>query len=216
MTDGMAPVITLRLSKQGIIYCVLGCAIALAASRILSASFEVPSPINAILIMNILCVVAFGMGLHDKALAGAVVLDFGHCPSRKMFLLGSVFWMFIALPGIFKGISGGFAPSNLAHTAFYVFLPASFLLTSRGRFQIRENGIWNCMCLLKWKSVEWYAWDELYDDTLSVQVKSTFSSGQIRMHVPDERRSVVEELLQENCLDKLQIDLSANPCIKRN
>lgn len=153
-------------------------------------------------------VIFFGAWIRNRSKAGAVVLDCGEHPSKGLFLLNAVIWSLFTVPlsvrilvAVFHGkndsLNGILAVAWLSCFCVYWFIMAF------GRLQIRENGVWQYVALLKWDRIESYDWHGEQKRTLMLKRKTRIPfSGPSDLPVPIEHRDAVDELLRKHMVDR--------------
>ena len=150
---------------------------------------------------SVLCACAFlaflAGWIYGRATAGPILLDCGPHPTRWLFLLQGVLFLFLGGMGWYSGKSAA-AGLGVSGPVFLVSFAAFWLVAAAGRLQIRENGIWQYWSLLRWGRIDSYEWAE--DATLLVKARgflSLLSRG--ALPVPPEHRQAVAELLARHC-----------------
>jgi hypothetical protein len=156
---------------------------------------------GVLLFVEFVCLLAllFALGIWMSKLRGRgrVLIDFGPDRMRKFFLAVGILCLFAAILG---GVS---AALNSSERWSMVFLPplqlalaVQFLVRSRGRVQITENGIWQNLNLLCWEQIGSYHW--VHDSTLvAVNGKGPVT---LKLPVPPEHKRAVEEILTQHGL----------------
>jgi hypothetical protein len=136
----------------------------------------------------------FAVWLMSRQRGGAVLLDCGPHPTRKMFLLNALLWFFL---GPILGVSISSMSVGLAVAALVlgVSFGLFYLALATGRLQFRQGGIWQYWGLLPWRKLANYRWAE--DSTLLFQVQGAWPFlRRGALPVPPEHKDAVEQLLQ--------------------
>ena len=140
----------------------------------------------------------FGMlvtWMVGRKAAGAVLLDCGPHPAKKLFLTIAAMWVWPSLLSLFS-LQGAIQIISFAWT---ISFGCYWIFMSNGRLQIRENGIWQYWSLLRWEKVKSYNWKGKTDATLIVQSKTYFSfMGRGAVPVAIEQKDAVDELLKKH------------------
>lgn len=147
-------------------------------------------------IISILAYIAmFISWLVGRKAAGALLLDCGPHPAKKLFLSLAAFWIFSSVLSWF--VRHGDA--QMIFKAWGMSFGCYWLFMSTGRLQIRENGIWQYWSLLRWEKVKSYHWKGKTDATLMIQTKAYFSfMGRGAVPVAIEQKDAVNDLLMEH------------------
>lgn len=130
-----------------------------------------------------------GSWLYGRLTAGRLLLDCGPSSARPFALLAAAFYIFGALWNLFT-----MGDEILWDMSFGAFI----LLLAFGRLQIRENGIWEYLTLLRWRKVVSYAWPN--DATLVLQMKGLLRPSQTLVPVPLEKQAEIDALLRDRGL----------------
>lgn len=189
--------------KNGMI-CLLGLVVSIGAlTSVISVIFQQPmrdSFGTAYIIFLVLIVSVFFFSWpYGKKQSGSLLLDCGPHPARKLLIIYAIIVLFLGVYGSF-----GFFPfhsnSSVMGGNFSFFMFSGFLLiTSTGRLQIREQGIWQYWGLLKWCKIENYHWDGDTDFTLMLKVKTKFPfPARGALPVAAEHKDAVDELIKKN------------------
>lgn len=184
--------------------CLVGLVVSLGAlTSVISVIFQQPmrdSVGKAYIIFWVIIIPAFFFSwLYGKRQSGALLLDCGPHPARKLSFIYAVFFLLMSVGSRF-----GFVPSNLSISGirgdlFGITCSAFFLIMAFGRLQIREHGIWQYWGLLKWRKIENYYWEGDTDLTLMMQTKTKFPIfGRGALPVPIENRIAIDELIKKN------------------
>jgi hypothetical protein len=158
-------------------------AVALATGQTLGASSARAG--NLLWWALLLYIVAFWF--CGRLTAGRLLLDCGPSSARPFALLVAAFYIFGALWNLFTT-----GDAILWDLSFGVF----FLLMAFGRLQIRENGIWEYLTLLRWGKVVSYAWPN--DATLVLHTKGLLGPSQTLVPVPLEKQPEIDALLAQH------------------
>lgn len=173
---------------------VLAFAISLVSGRNLGDSFSTSIGILLILIL----IAYFSIWLYQINRSGAVLLDCGPAPGRLIFLICAGFSAYNGIGGTYEshsGIIGGFPGGG---NAFWLTASAFYASMAFGRFQIRENGIWQFSGLVRWDQIESYRWEGKTDSTLMIHAKTRFPFlGRGALPVPIEHKDAVDELIKK-------------------
>jgi len=147
-------------------------------------------------IMLILAYVGmFVTWMIGRKAAGAVLLDCGPHPAKKLFLTIAVMVVWPSLLSLFN-LQGAIRIISFAWT---ISVGCYWIFMSTGRLQIRENGIWQYWSLLRWEKVKSYHWKGKTDATLMVQAKTYFSfMGRGALPVANEQKEAVDDLLKKH------------------
>ncbi len=127
-----------------------------------------------------------GTWLYGLSTRGRVLLDCGPIPRRRGFLMMGVLWLLAPLGG---GLAATPASPLLVSFAAYWFIAAT------GRLQVRENGLWFYVGLLRWRKIEHYRWAP--DSTLMLTATLPFSLRRA-VPVPPEHREHFDALLTQH------------------
>lgn len=126
--------------------------------------------------------------------AGDVLLDCGPHPSRKMFLMMSVFLLVCTICALVAS-TDAFA---IGISVFLFTFALFFMIASSGRLRICENGVWQYWSLLRWKRIESFRWEGTADATLMLQAKTRFAfMGRGALPVAIEQKEDVDALMQQ-------------------
>jgi len=131
--------------------------------------------------------------LHGRSVAGDVLLDCGPHPTRYLFLMQAILFLFLGLTG---GLVASWPVSRvfvIGGTVFGITFAVYWLIMATGRLQIRENGIWQYWSLLKWGKIGSFHWAS--DSTLLMRAKGPLSWFQGALPVPPEHKQAVDEFL---------------------
>ncbi len=140
------------------------------------------------------CIGMFISWLVGRKAAGAVLLDCGPHPAKKLFLSLAVFWIFLSVLSSFVQ----YGEAQMIFNAWGMSFGCYWLFMSTGRLQIRENGIWQYWSLLRWEKIKSYHWRGKTDATLMIQTKAYFSfMGRGAVPVAIEQKDAVDDLLTE-------------------
>ncbi len=135
---------------------------------------------------------------HGRQAGGQTLLDCGPHRSKKVFLL---FAMFSLLMLGLTGLRAVISASNvfgIAGPVLWVSFGVCWLIMAGGRLQVRENGIWQFWCLLRWGKIKSYHWAD--DRALLVRARGPVSFlfwG--ALPVPPEYKDAFDQLLQKHC-----------------
>lgn len=162
---------------------VITVAVALATEQTLGAS----SVRAGNLLWWFLLLYIAGSWLYGRLVGGRLLLDCGSNPIRLFALPLAAFFIFGALWDLSTKGSAPFWDMSIG--AFY-------LLMAFGRLQIRENGIWEYLTLLRWRNVVSYRWPN--DATLVLQTKGFLKPSRTILPVPPEKQAVVDALLAQH------------------
>lgn len=136
---------------------------------------------------------------YGSRVSGAVLLDCGPHPEKRMFLTGGV-------PGLIGGVvvfvfmlGDPFDLFRFGMAMFIFTLSIYLVMLAYGRLQIRENGLWQYWGLLRWGKIASYRWEGETDATLMVQAKSTKPAllGRGALPVSVDQKEVVDRLMRE-------------------
>jgi len=129
----------------------------------------------------------------DRARAGKVLMDCGPFPARKMHWISAAV-TFVGGVAVLITSTGTLA---VCAAVFLFAFSSYFLVTSMGRLQICENGVFTYWGLLPWGKIKSYRWEGESDATLMVQTKSRFSfTGHGAIPIAVEQKKAVDALLQ--------------------
>ncbi len=148
----------------------------------------------------VVCASAFlaflAVWIYGRVAAGAVLLDCGPHPTRWLFLVQAVVFLFMGVNGWYSGKSAatGFGVSG---PVFLISFAAFWLIAATGRLQLRENGIWQYWSLLRWRRIDSCQWTE--DSTLLVKARGLLALSRGALPVPPEQRQAIMELLAKHC-----------------
>ncbi len=147
----------------------------------------------------------FGSQIWSRNNRGILLLDIGPAPQRWINL-GAAIGCFLGayyLPEWAYLLFRNSAPANVYLSEWYSspfqlilpFLGVASLISAKGRFQIRENGIWVSGMLMKWKSIKSIHWVD--DRTLIVVYKPTIFISKIeqKYRIPANQRDAANKLL---------------------
>lgn len=152
------------------------------------------------LVLIIWFVAFIGAWLFGKSIAGPILLDCGAHPTKKLFLAVAV-WILLVGIGLLEdpGWLSKFEAIMLA--IMLLCFGLHWLISAFGRLQMRENGIWGYVFLLRWNKIETYHW-EREADRHTLVCKST-SIGRYffksTFFVPLQYKDSVDDLLKNYC-----------------
>lgn len=182
--------------------CGVGSVVALGVlATVISAGFGqnlLDSVVLAFMILFAASLAAVGLGWWaGRKRAGAVLLDCGPSPSRRLFLLnGGLFLILGVASGLaFPGRYGMLvAVVGLMGSAFYFFM-------AFGRLQVRENGIWVFVNLMDWHKIRSYFWQDGGDlTTLMIQARTRYPVlGRSALQVSMGHKDTLDEYLRARC-----------------
>ena len=133
--------------------------------------------------------------VFGRTLAGKVLLDCGPLPGRKNAVVMARL-MFAGAIGTVVMSTEVFA---IWIAIFLVAFALYWLLVSRGRLQICENGIFQYWSLLPWHKIRSYRWEGDTDATLMLQTKTPLPfMGRGALPVAVEQKEEVDQLLQQH------------------
>ena len=177
-----------------IIYPVAGL-IAFGISKYFNASMLVALIGVSIAVFAIAFLFMVGFMVFGRALAGKVLLDCGPFPDRKNAVVMAML-MFAGAIGTVVMSTEVFA---IWIAIFLVAFALYWLLVSRGRLQICENGIFQYWSLLPWHKIRSYRWEGDTDATLMLQTKTPLPfMGRGALPVAVEQKEEVDQLLQQH------------------
>jgi len=140
----------------------------------------------------------FAAWMYGRQTGGQVILDCGPHPTRKLFLINAVIFLFLGVTGGLAGTSAASKVLGIAAPVFGISFALYWVIMATGRLQMRETGIWQYWSLLRWSKIDTYSWAD--DCTLLLETKGVMSSlGQGTLPVPPEHKEAVEQLLQMHC-----------------
>lgn len=134
----------------------------------------------------------------DGTSAGAVLLDCGPHPARKMFRIQAI--LFVLLGVILLAAQQGWLMNLFA--VFAISFSVYWIALSRGRLIICENGIWQYTSLLPWHKIQKYGFVGDDDATLMIQsyaISPMFGRGALPIHV--NQKEEIAELLRARITD---------------
>ena len=109
-------------------------------------------------------------------------------------MIQAVIFALLAIGFIVTGPRGLY----LAWPVFCLTFAVYWAIMSRGRLQVRENGLWQYASLLCWEKIESYDWKGETDATLMIQAKTRFAFlGRGALPVSLNDKPQVDALLQE-------------------
>lgn len=136
--------------------------------------------------------------IYGRQSGGRVILDCGPHPTRKLFLINAVIFLFLGVTGSLAGTSAASMDPGIAGPVFGISFALYWVIMATGRLQMRETGIWQYWSLLRWSRIDTYSWAN--DCTLLLKTKGALSSlGRGALPVPPEHKEAIEKLLQEHC-----------------
>ena len=136
-----------------------------------------------------------GVWLHSRTKRGAVLLDAGYTPQRKLYLFNAAITLLMATAYFLQDT----APSA---NVYFKALPLLFMtlaiysaLSAFTRLQLCEGGIWGYWNLLPWRKIANYTW--LDESTLLVDTTGwpLFRSGALT--VPPRDKAAFEAILEQ-------------------
>ena len=141
--------------------------------------------------------------LYGKNRGGAVLLDCGSHPTRKLFLINAALFLLMGAGGSFAFSVDSFGEFRIASALFgFTFgftFSIYFVIMASGRLQIREQGIWQYWGLLKWQNIKSYEWEGEADATLMLQARTRLPFlGRGALPVPVEHKDAVDELIRQH------------------
>jgi hypothetical protein len=92
----------------------------------------------------------FANWLHGLVNRGALILNCYSNPIQNRLLVQSGFW-FILCTYIARAITS--EPEHLVAPIFGIAFPTYLFILAKGRFQVREHGIWRGAELVQWDQV---------------------------------------------------------------
>ncbi len=186
---------------KNMLICSVGVLVSYAATMAVVVLFFQKSAGDAFYIaVSVVCGGAFlaflAGGIYGRATAGPVLLDCGPHPTRWLFFINAVVFLFMGGMGWYTGKSSAVA-LGVSGPVFLVSCAAFWLVAAAGRLQIRKNGIWQYWGLLRWGRIDSYEWAE--DATLLVKARGLLALSRGALPVPPEHRRAVAELLAKHC-----------------
>ena len=148
-------------------------------------------------VLAVLCGLSFlvflVLWLYEQRTMGQLLLDCGPHPTKKLFLINSVFFLIIGgqlitSSSVLLAISG---------PVIGILGAAYWIIMGTGRLQVRENGIWQYWGLLRWEKIASYRWAD--DSTLLVRAKGFLSLCQGAVPVPPEHKQGIDDFLRKRC-----------------
>ena len=183
--------------KNALIGCVGTLASLSAITATISLAFSQPfiaSLWAAMQALLVLAFLAFVVGwFHGQTVAGFILLDCGPFPMHRQALGLVIVTQFIGV-GFLGGamnLFGIWAPM------LGILCPAFYLIILTGRLQLRENGIWLYVCLLRWDRISSYHWAD--DSTLVWKRKNFLGLFQGVLNIPREHRQAFADMLAKRC-----------------
>ena len=120
-------------------------------------------------------------------LRGALILDCGPHPGRRLFLMNAVMFLALSLSGFAIWAPG--AIFMLVFAAYWIFM-------ATGRFAAYSGGLWVYHGLVRWDNISHYSWTS--DNTLILQSTGFFSWSRSAIPVPAECVDDVRRLLAQH------------------
>jgi protein-S-isoprenylcysteine O-methyltransferase Ste14 len=159
---------------------------------------------GSLVFLAIMFAALLGIMLHQKSVAGEILLDCGPHPLHRVFLYNGVVLLFLGLLMFALCVSLRSSEHRWTSLALLALplMMASIgpLIMASGRLQIRQNGIWSYWGLLRWDKLRSYRWEGETDCTLILQVKTRFRVlGNGALPVPIEQKHSLDELLNKHC-----------------
>jgi hypothetical protein len=143
-------------------------------------------------VLWVVCIAAcVGSYAWGRARRGERLLDCGPNPAHLLFIKNSILFAIVGITGV--GFGGKL---GLWGGLFAISFAVYWLLMSRGRLAVHENGIWSYWNLLPWNRIQAYRWK---DDTLIVQSRGSLPFLRGALPVPPECREAFAGLLAERC-----------------
>ncbi len=122
-------------------------------------------------------------------LRGALILDCGPQPGRRIFLINTV--MFLAL-----GVSGFAIKVGATAAIFMTLFAVYWAFMGTGRFSVYSGGLWVYHILLPWDKISDYSWTS--DNTLVLRSTGFLSWSRSAIPVPAECVDDVRSLLSQH------------------
>ncbi len=183
--------------ENALIGCLGALALLSATTTAISLAFSQPFIASLWVAMQALLFPAFlafvVAWFHGHTVAGFILLDCGPFPMHRQALGLVVVTQFIGV-----GLLGS-SVNTFATWAFLlsILCPALYLIIWTGRLQLRENGIWLYVCLLRWDRISSYRWAD--DSTLVWKRKNFLGLFQGVLTVPREHRQAFADMLAKRC-----------------
>jgi hypothetical protein len=146
--------------------------------------------------------VTLGIWASKRRERGRVLIDFGPDQMRSFFLAVGVLCLVAAIAsGVSTVTNASSRWSTMLLAPMQLALAAQFLVRSRGRVQITENGIWQNLTLYRWEKIGSYRW--VNDSTLvAVNGQGPLS---VKLVVPPEHKPALEQILTQHGLTETAI-----------
>ena len=142
---------------------------------------------SAFMINFVVCLFAMLAGwIRGIQLRGALILDCGSHPGRRLFLINAVMFLALSLSGFAIWVPG--AIFMLLFAAYWIFM-------ATGRFAAYSGGLWVYHSLVRWDNISHYSWTR--DNTLILQSTGFFSWSRSAIPVPAEGVDDVRRLLAQ-------------------
>lgn len=171
---------------------LVGAAVAQTAGLSFRSAFWTVWAVLAVGVMAVF----FGLWLRDRGSGGKVLMDCGPHPTRALFLFNAILFGSLGVGALLL-----FSPPNLVSIlggAFFIVFGIYWGVLSRGRLQLREEGIWCYTGLVPWGRIEASSWDA--NSTLRFRTKGVLSKiVSSAIPVPPEQQQEFEKILQSHC-----------------
>jgi hypothetical protein len=138
---------------------------------------------------------------HSRT-AGTVLIDAGPNPARGRNTCIGMVGLLMCLGGL-AGLSKGFDPLHLSLSIAGAISVIALISNSRGRLQVRENGLWLYSDLVPWNTIVSHHWGADNECALQLHVKTLpfvkkESAPLLPLIVPDEFKTPFEQAIQKH------------------
>lgn len=166
---------------SGLLYWFLVTVTALPRTVALFSAFMIPFAASLFVML--------ASWIRGLQLRGALMMDCGPHPGRRIFLFNTV--MFLAL-----GLSGSVIRVGATAPVFMTLFAAYWAFMATGRFSVYSGGLWVYHILLPWDKISDCSWTP--DNTLMLRSTGLLSWSRSAIPVPAERVDEVSRLLAQH------------------
>lgn len=131
--------------------------------------------------------------------AGAILLDCGPFPNRIPVSMAVALSLAFSAVCVYELASLNLYKLAIVAAVFGLFTTGYFLIIAFGRLQIRGNGIWQYVGLLRWDRILDFRWEGDTNPTLVLHARSRVPFwGRGALPVPNEHRNAIDELIRKH------------------